>query len=126
MVASRSVDPGELRQALLGVTGWLQGEHDKPAREQLATAVRLSLRSLAAAAPGRSVEVRVPPFSAVQCIDGPGHTRGTPANVVETDPYTWLRLATGRLDWDEAVSSGDVSASGTRADLGNVLPVARV
>lgn len=106
--------------------GWLQGEHDKPARQQLAAAVRLSLRTLATAAPGRSVEVRVPPFSAVQCIEGPGHARGTPPNVVETDPHTWLCLATGRLDWDEAVSAGNVNASGTRADLAHLLPIATV
>ena len=51
--------------------------------------------------PGRSVEVRVPPFTAVQCIEGPRHTRGTPPNVIETDPLTFLRLATGRLAWSE-------------------------
>jgi len=78
---------------------------------------------LAAQAPGRSVEVRVPPFVAVQAIDGPRHTRGTPPNVVETDPLTWLRLATGRLAFADAVATGTVRASGTRADLTRYLPV---
>ena len=126
MPASRSVDPARLRQELLNVTGWLQGEQDKPQRNQLASAVRLSLRTLEATAPGRSVEVRVPPFAAIQCLAGPEHTRGTPPNVVETDAYTWLLLATGRLGWDAAVAAGSVDASGPRADLSHQLPIARV
>ena len=73
--------------------------------------------------PGRAVEVRVPPVAAVQCVPGPRHTRGTPPNVVETDPVTWIRLATGRLAWAEAVASGAVQASGARADLAPYLPV---
>ena len=77
-------------------------------------------------APGRAVEVRIPPFAAVQCVAGPRHTRGTPPNVVETDPSTWLRLATGLLDWDRAVASGAVTASGTRAaEVADLLPVVR-
>jgi hypothetical protein len=78
---------------------------------------------LAAQAPGRSVELRVPPFVAVQAIEGPRHTRGTPSNVVEMDPLTWLRIATGRLDFAEAVGRGEVRASGSRADLSEYLPV---
>ena len=76
--------------------------------------------------PGRSVEVRVPPYAAVQCAigdPGPTHTRGTPPNVVETDPVTFLRLATGRIVWAEAIANGSVHASGLRADLAAVLPV---
>lgn len=92
-------------------------------RRTLATAVRYTLEELATRAPGRSVEVRVPPFAAVQCIEGPRHTRGTPTNVVETDPQTWLALATGLLAWPEAVESGAVRASGQRADLTPHLPV---
>jgi hypothetical protein len=65
----------------------------------------------------------VPPYVAVQCIEGPRHTRGTPPNVVETDAATWLRLATGRLTWDDAVGQGKVQASGNRADLGRLLPL---
>jgi uncharacterized protein (TIGR03083 family) len=80
---------------------------------------------LAARAPGRCVELRVPPYAAVQCVPGPAHTRGTPPNVVETDPLTWLDLATGRLDWAVAVASGRVTASGSRADLGAHLPLLR-
>jgi hypothetical protein len=92
-------------------------------RRTLATAVRYTLEELATRAPGRSVEVRVPPFAAVQCIAGPRHTRGTPTNVIETDPQTWLALATGLLTWREAVESGAVRASGQRADLAPHLPV---
>ena len=78
---------------------------------------------LAAKYPGRSVEVRVPPFAAVQCIAGPRHTRGTPPNVVETDPVTFLLLATGRADWSQALAAGQVRASGNRADLSEQLPL---
>ncbi|MFC9742115.1 sterol carrier family protein [Streptomyces noursei] len=92
-------------------------------RHALATATRLLADGLAAKAPGGSVEVRVPPFAVVQCVEGPRHTRGTPPNVVETDPLTWLRLATGRCAWAEAVEAAAVSASGERADLGGLLPV---
>ena len=92
-------------------------------RPALATTTRVLAQLLAGQAPGRSVELRVPPFVAVQAVAGPRHTRGTPPNVVETDPVTWLRLATGRLDFDEAVRSGRVRASGTRADLSTHLPV---
>jgi len=76
-------------------------------------------------APGRSVEVRVPPYAAVQCIAGPRHARGNPPNVVETDPLTWLRLATGRVSWDQALAAGAVTASGERADLSSELPLLR-
>lgn len=92
-------------------------------RPALAAAVRTLAEILAAQAPGRSVEVRVPPFVAVQAVPGPRHTRGTPANVVETDPLTWLRLATGRSAFADAVASGAVKASGNRADLTAHLPV---
>jgi hypothetical protein len=97
----------------------------EPARPVLRDAVRALLAELARRAPGRSVEVRVPPFGAIQCVPGPRHTRGTPPNVVETDPMTWLLLATGRLSWPEAVASGRVVASGIRTDLSALLPVYR-
>ncbi|HZC53252.1 MAG TPA: sterol carrier family protein [Mycobacterium sp.] len=88
-------------------------------RAALAAATRTLAEILAAQAPGRSVELRVPPFVAVQAVSGPRHTRGTPPNVVETDPLTWVRLATGRIAWAQAPKS----ASGLRADLGPYLPV---
>lgn len=94
-----------------------------PDRGRLAEAVRTLLRALAVAAPGRAVEVRVPPFGAVQCGSGPKHTRGTPGNVVEVDPVTWVRLATGRLSWSDALASGGARASGSRADLSPYLPL---
>ncbi len=87
-------------------------------------AVRYALEELATQHPGRSVEVRVPPFGAVQCIEGPAHKRGTPPNVFETDAATWLRLATGGLAWRDALDAGTVRASGLRADLSGVMPLA--
>ena len=126
MGSSRPVDPVEMRSAVQAISAWLSGDAPDPARTELARAVRLSLRALAADAPGRSVEVRVPPFAAVQCVEGVRHTRGTPPNVVETDPHTWLELATGRLLWTDAVAAGRVSATGTRADLAHWLPILRV
>ena len=89
-----------------------------------AMAVRFTLEELAAVAPGRSLEVRVPPFGAVQCIEGSVHRRGTPPAVVEMAAETWLGLATGALSWDDAVASGSVDASGERSDLSALLPVA--
>ncbi|WP_415947250.1 sterol carrier family protein [Streptomyces sp. KLOTTS4A1] len=94
-------------------------------RHALATCTRLLADALAHRAPGASTEVRIPPYAVVQCIEGPRHTRGTPPNVVETDPLTWLRLATGRTAWAEAVGEARVSASGERADLSALLPLLR-
>ncbi len=98
----------------------------EPLREAMRTATRFLLDSLAERAPGRAVEVRVPPYAAVQCVAGPRHTRGTPPNVIETDPLTWLDLATGRLDWAAAVASGKLRVSGPRADVSEYLPLVRL
>ena len=92
-------------------------------RTTLALAVRYTLQLLAEQAPGGTVEVRVPPYAAVQCVEGPKHTRGTPPNVIETDAATWLALAAGDLSWGEARAAGRVHASGQRADLSEHLPV---
>ncbi|WP_326753583.1 maleylpyruvate isomerase family mycothiol-dependent enzyme [Streptomyces hirsutus] len=92
-------------------------------RQALAACTRLLADTLAAKAPGGSTEVRIPPYAVVQCVQGPRHTRGTPPHVVETDPLTWLRLATGRTTWQDAVAGGTVGASGERADLGPYLPL---
>ena len=92
-------------------------------RQALAACSRLLADALAARAPGGSTEVRIPPYAVVQCIEGPRHTRGTPPNVVETDPLTWIRLATGRVTWADAVQEAQVSASGERADLSGLLPL---
>lgn len=105
----------------IALAAWQKtAEADRPT---VATAVRFALEELAERAPGNSVEVRVPPFGVAQCLPGPRHTRGTPPNVVETDPTTWLLLATGTLQWDQAVTQGRVSASGTRAELAQLLPL---
>ena len=95
-----------------------------PERTAQATAVRYLLQCLADAAPGNSVEVRVPPFGAVQAVEGPRHTRGTPPNVVEMDAVTFLALATGEAVWAEQATAGRILASGTRADLSALLPLA--
>jgi uncharacterized protein (TIGR03083 family) len=89
----------------------------------LAVTSRALTKVLAARAPGRSVEVRVPPYAAVQAVPGPSHTRGTPAAVVEMSPVTLLRLATGRMQWQAAVDAGLVRASGVRGDLAPWLPL---
>jgi Bacterial SCP ortholog len=98
---------------------------ESPSRDTTATAVRYLLQLLAERAEGNTVEVRVPPFGAVQAIEGPRHTRGTPPNVIETDAATWLALATGRERWDDALAAGRIAASGTRADLRDYLPILR-
>lgn len=96
---------------------------EKPARSDDATAVRYLLQLLDEKAPGNSVEVRVPPFGAVQVVQGPRHTRGTPPNVVELDPATWIAVATGSETWGAALDAGRIHASGTRADLTDLLPL---
>ena len=98
-------------------------EGAEPERDVVRDAVRWLLTALAKRAPGHSVEVRVPPYGAVQCVAGPRHTRGTPPNVVETDPLTWIQLGTGRLSWSEALASGKVTASGIRTDISDLLPL---
>jgi hypothetical protein len=108
--------------SLAAVTSALTADTE-PLRPALRAAVRYTLSLLAEQVPGRTVEVRVPPFAAVQCVPGPRHTRGTPPNVVETDSLTWLALAAGRLSWDAAVAAGRVQASGQRADLSAYLPL---
>jgi Bacterial SCP ortholog len=116
----RRTDPDAGRAAL---RAW-QAEPDAVPRATLAAAVRWSLEELAGRSPGHATEVRVPPFGAVQCIEGPRHSRGTPPNVVETDPSTWLGLVVGRIEWADAVATGRVRASGSRADLSALLPLA--
>lgn len=126
MAPKKAPDPAQVRAAVLALGPWLRGEDgaQAPPRSQLAEAVRLSARSLAAIAPGGSVEVRIPPFVAVQCVEGLRHTRGTPPNVVETDPRSWLLLVTGLAGFDALVASGGVDASGSRAsDIAHWLPL---
>ena len=127
MAARRSADPAKTRAAVSAVVEWLRDAgRPEPGRAELGEAVRLTARTLAAVAPGASVEVRVPPFVAVQCISGPEHRRGNPPNVVEADPRTWLLLATGLLDVAAAAASGGLQLSGSRAsEIGQWLPVVR-
>ncbi|HMM96190.1 MAG: hypothetical protein IE926_15780 [Micrococcales bacterium] len=94
-------------------------------RATRAAAVRFTLEELAERAPGNSVEVRVPPYGVVQCVEGPRHTRGTPPNVVESDGETWLALVWGSTTWAEALATGSLRVSGTRADLSGLLPLTR-
>lgn len=123
MAGTAPIAAEQLRAAVDPVRAWLAGEGGQPPRATVSAAVKTTARWLAQQVPGRSVELRVPPHVAVQCVPGPRHTRGTPPNVVETDAATWLRLATGRQTWAEAVAAGAVSASGNRADLGQYLPL---
>lgn len=117
---SRGPDPAAVAAAVAD----LDAGRTPPA-PVLRDATRVLLNALAERSPGHAVEVRVPPYGAIQCIAGPRHTRGTPPNVIETDPLTWVRLATGRAGWADAVASGAVRASGVRADLSHELPLAR-
>jgi hypothetical protein len=117
-------EPAALREAALETVLAAYGAGAEPSRPVVQGAVRFLLDRLAALAPGRSVEVRVPPYAAVQCVAGPHHTRGTPPNVVEMDASTWIALATGGLAWEDAVKTGRVRASGPRADLSAHLPLA--
>jgi uncharacterized protein (TIGR03083 family) len=94
-----------------------------PARDALRIGVRLLVDALVEADPGRSVELRVPPFAAAQLVEGPRHTRGTPPNVVEADPVAFVEVAAGRSTWVDAVADGRIRASGERADLSRLLPV---
>jgi hypothetical protein len=90
---------------------------------QVLEAVKQSLALLVERSPGRAIEVRIPPYSAVQCGDGPTHTRGTPPNVIEMNAETWLALANGERTWADAMSAGLINASGVRADLTELLPL---
>lgn len=132
-MAPRTVPAAELRRALavarrLSMPGMKtsydvsRGDAD-PAQTDIAAAVRATARALAQQQPGRSVEIRIPPLVAVQAIAGTRHTRGTPPNVVETDPHTWLALACGAVTFADAVADGRVRASGISADLAGVLPL---
>ena len=129
-------DPAKARAAVLAIAEWIAATSPEdaraagiaqPSRSQLADAVRHTARLLAADAPGHSVELRVPPFVAVQCIEGPRHTRGVPPNVVEASPHAWLRLATGHSNWDELVAQADTTASGTRAgEIAQWMPIIKL
>lgn len=112
----RPADPAAVRAAL-ALT-----DRDRANTKLL---VKHFLAVLAERAPGRSVEVRVPPYAAAQVIPGVRHTRGTPPAVVEMDAETWIALATGELSWAEAAEAADstVRASGERTDLSEYLPL---
>lgn len=96
---------------------------EEPAKADLRLLTKHFLAVLEQRAPGRSVEVRVPPYAAVQCVEGVRHTRGTPPAVIETDAETWIALATGGMTWPEAVDQARVRASGERTDLSAYLPL---
>ena len=123
MAGTAPIPAEQLRAVLDPVRPWLAGEAERPPRAVLGAAVKTTARWLAQQVPGRSVELRIPPHVAVQCVEGPRHTRGTPPNVIETDAATWLLLASGQLMWADAVAAGKVVASGNRADLSAYLPL---
>lgn len=117
MPPRRRTDPAIGRAAY---RAWLEGTATP---REVTTAVRFTLESLAESSPGHAVEVRVPPAAAVQCIEGPRHTRGTPPNVVETNPETWLGLVSGRVIWADAEQDGRLRASGERSNLAEYVPM---
>lgn len=125
MTARPRADPVKTRAAVAAVMDWLRdGSLAPPERTALGDAVRAAARTLAAVSPGAAVEVRVAPFVAVQCIPGPKHTRGNPPNLVETDPRTWLLVATGLLSFADAVSTGALHVSGARAqEVAQMVPL---
>ncbi len=104
----------------LAIQAYLEGSVSD---ERLATAVRFLLEELGSNHPGNAVEVRVPPLGAVQCVEGPSHKRGTPANVVEMDPESFVELALGRITFEELTSKAKLSASGNRSDLAGLFPI---
>lgn len=110
-------DPDAVAAAVAAV---LAGTASRP---ELALAVRGLAERLAEQVPGHHVEVRVPPYSAVQCVEGPRHTRGTPPNVVEVEPVAFVELCAGRLAWSDAAGDGRVRTWGDRADLSDHLPL---
>lgn len=116
-MARRAVTDDEIRTALA------VAQAPEPDPAQIPEAVRVTARAVAQANPGKTVEIRIPPFIAVQAFDGLRHTRGTPPNTVETDADTWLKLISGRVTWSTALAAGAVRASGTRADIAQVFPL---
>jgi hypothetical protein len=90
---------------------------------EILESVKATLALLVEKNPGRAIEVRIPPYSVVQCGEGPTHTRGTPPNVIEMDADTWLSLANGETNWAAAMATGKINASGARADLTDYLPL---
>lgn len=119
--------PAKIRDdaGLSALADWRRDGESADSR-QIATAVRYTLQILAAEHPGATLEVRVPPFGAVQCLEGPKHTRGTPPNVVEMSPEVWLQLTAGDLNWADALHGHLVSASGARASLEGLVPISAV
>jgi hypothetical protein len=113
----KTASPDELAAALA------RFDAGDPPVETVRLLVKHYLAVLAQRHPGGSVEVRVPPYAAVQCVGGTRHTRGTPPAVVESDPFTWIRLARGHVSWAEATSAAAVTASGERSDLTALLPL---
>ena len=120
---ARRVTPAD-RDFLTAILSGVAAGND-PAGGDLASAARVLCRVLAERHPGGTLELRVPPYVAVQLGIGQrgAHTRGTPPNVVETDAVTLLRLAAGELSWPDAVVSHAITASGPHADLGEVFPI---
>ena len=79
--------------------------------------VKEVLAKISKLAPGHAVELRIPPYSAIQCVEGPKHTRGTPPNVVEMSAEVLFEIVGGKINWPDAISDGRISASGERSDL---------
>ena len=116
-----AADPAIAQQLETCLVAYAMDRTPDPAVER--AAVKATLDLLKAKAPGKSVEVRIPPYAAVQVVEGVKHRRGTPAAVVEADARTWLRVAAGQVSWADATASGALTASGERSDLSSYLPL---
>lgn len=125
IMARRAVSVEEFHAALAEIHALQVDDRGIPVadRARIKELVRATLLYFGQQHVGRSVEIRVPPFSAIQAFEGIRHTRGTPPNVIEMDGPIWLGLVGGRLDWAVAVESGRVRASGTKANLSPYLPM---
>ncbi len=88
---------------------------------EIMSQVKTILAKISKIAPGHAVELRIPPYSAIQCVEGPKHTRGTPPNVVEMSAEVLFDIVGGKINWPDAISDGRISASGERSDLSTLF-----
>lgn len=113
MARYQTIDDTEFNDRISRIDAGIANNDDR------AVLTKHFLALIADKAPGSAVELRIPPFGAVQIVSGTQHTRGTPPAVVELDPDTWIALARGTLDWEHA----EKSVSGERSDISGFLPI---
>ena len=108
-------------QALVCLDYYLSGS--KPDADLERASVLFLLKEIEATIPGKSVELRIPPYGVISVIEGAVHRRGTPRAVVEMNPETFLKVTLGINTWDELVRSGKILASGERSNLSRYFPL---